>query len=356
MTPERNGPFDEEPDDDAPDRGDQRSSSGKRDSDAHKRLSINQTTKLLSTIENEVSKAILGKSSVIRMVLAGVLSNGNILFEDFPGLAKTLLSNSLSEALGCQFKRVQFTPDLLPADITGSYFFDPAENQFRFRDGPIFTNILLADEINRAPPKTQAALLEAMQEKQVTIEGTTHDLPKPFIVLATQNPIEYEGTYPLPEAQVDRFLIKLEMGYPDEEIETLILSNRQDRQKDEVDLKAITDPLVVQAMHRAVEEVYVDPRILRYIVKIVQSTRVDPRVAVGASPRGSQGLFKLSRALAAIAGRDYVIPDDVKQSVLPVLGHRLILKPEARIRGVKPEAILNELLSSIAVPAAQINA
>ena len=358
MTKKHSGPFPDGPDDDddSPDQGEKRSSEGKRHSDTSKRLSINQTTKILGSIENEVAKAILGKNSVIRMVLAGVLSNGNILFEDFPGLAKTLLSNSLSDALGCQFKRVQFTPDLLPADITGSYFFDPAENRFSFRKGPIFTNILLADEINRAPPKTQAALLEAMQEKQVTIEGTTHDLPKPFIVLATQNPIEYEGTYPLPEAQVDRFLIKLAMGYPDEEIETLILSNRQDRQKDDVDLKAITDPDVVQAMHRAVEEVYVDPRILRYIVKIVQSTRVDPRVAVGASPRGSQGLFKLSRALAAIAGRDYVIPDDVKKSVLPVLGHRLILKPEARIRGVKPEAILNELLNSIAVPAAQINA
>ena len=357
MTPEHDGPFaDETDDDDSPDRGDLTTSDRQRHTDAPKRLSINQTTQLLSSIENEVGKAILGKSSVIRMVLAGVLSNGNVLFEDFPGLAKTLLANSLSEALGCQFKRVQFTPDLLPADITGSYFFDPAHNRFSFRKGPIFTNILLADEINRAPPKTQAALLEAMQEKQVTIEGTTHDLPRPFIVLATQNPIEYEGTYPLPEAQVDRFLIKLAMGYPDEEIETLILSNRQDRQKDEVDLKAITDPRVVQAMHRAVEDVYVDPRILRYIVKIVQSTRGDPRVAVGASPRGSQGLFKLSRALAAIAGRDYVIPDDVKQSVLPVLGHRLILKPEARIRGVKPQAILNELLNSIAVPAAQINA
>jgi len=319
-------------------------------------LSIKQTTEYLGAIEGEVSKAILGKRGVIRMVLAGMLSNGNILFEDFPGLAKTLLSNSLADALGCEFKRVQFTPDLLPADITGSYFFDPAENRFSFRKGPIFCNILLADEINRAPPKTQAALLEAMQEKQVTIEGTTHELPKPFIVLATQNPIEYEGTYPLPEAQVDRFLIKLSMGYPDEDVETQILSNRQDRQKDDVDLRAITDPRVVQAMHQAVEEVYVDPRILRYIVKIVQATRVDPRVAVGSSPRGSQGLFKLARALAATAGRDYVVPDDVKQSILPVLGHRLILKPEARIRGIKPEAILNEVITSIAVPAAQINA
>jgi len=317
---------------------------------------VHEAARVSAAILSEVEGVILGKRPVLEMVMVAILGGGHILFEDNPGLAKTLMANTFAEALGCSFKRIQFTPDLLPADITGTYIFDRKEQEFKFRPGPIFCNLLLADEINRAPPKTQAALLEAMQEKQVTIEGTTHDLPKPFIVLATQNPIEYEGTYPLPEAQVDRFLIKLEMGYPDEEIETLILSNRQDRQKDEVDLKAITDPLVVQAMHRAVEEVYVDPRILRYIVKIVQSTRVDPRVAVGASPRGSQGLFKLSRALAAIAGRDYVIPDDVKQSVLPVLGHRLILKPEARIRGVKPEAILNELLSSIAVPAAQINA
>ena len=353
MTPERNGPFDEEPDDDAPDRGDQRSSSGKRDSDAHKRLSINQTTKLLSTIENEVSKAILGKSSVIRMVLAGVLSNGNILFEDFPGLAKTLLSNSLSEALGCQFKRVQFTPDLLPADITGSYFFDPAENQFRFRDGPIFTNILLADEINRAPPKTQAALLEAMQEKQVTIEGVTHKLPNPFLVMATQNPLESEGTYPLPDAQLDRFMMKLAVGYPGRAVEKAILMKRKLRATDDHDVEPLADEGRVQAMQRALEQVHIDPSLMEYIVEVVNLTREDPRVQVGSSPRGALTLFKLSRAVSVLNGRDYVIPDDIKRVAIYGLRHRVMLKPEPRIKGVKPEEIISKILTDVEVPTVQ---
>ena len=319
-----------------------------------KNLSISETEKSAKTISNEVSNVVLGKEATIEMLMAGVLANGNILFEDFPGLAKTLMSNTLADALGCEFKRIQFTPDLLPADITGSYFFDPEKNKFTFRKGPIFCNILLADEINRAPPKTQAALLEAMQEKQITIEGTTHKLASPFIVLATQNPIEYEGTYPLPEAQMDRFLIKLSVGYPDEEVETGILQGRSERKQDSFKVTARGTPDTVTAMHEAIEEVYVKKEIMRYIVELVQATRRDHRVAVGSSPRGSLGLFKLSRALAVLSGRDYVVPDDVKRATVPVLGHRVILKPEARIRGVKIEEILSELLMTIEVPAVTV--
>ena len=316
-----------------------------------KGLSIEETGKLATDIQSEIGKVVLGKQQTIEMVLAAVLANGNILFEDFPGLAKTLMSNTLADTLGCKFKRIQFTPDLLPADITGSYFFDPEKNNFNFREGPIFCNILLADEINRAPPKTQAALLEAMQEKQITIEGTTHILERPFIVLATQNPIEYEGTYPLPEAQMDRFLVKLAVGYPDEDVETSIISDRAERKRDAFTVESVTSSKQVVGMHRAVEEVFVKQEIMQYMVRLVQASRTDPRIAVGSSPRGSLGLFKLSRALALLAGRDYVVPDDVKRSVIPVLSHRLILKPEARIRGVKPEQILAELLTSVEVPA-----
>lgn len=319
-----------------------------------KEFSINETNKFAKTISDEISNVVLGKESTIEMLMAGVLANGNILFEDFPGLAKTLMSNTLADALGCKFKRIQFTPDLLPADITGSYFFDPEKNKFTFRPGPIFCNVLLADEINRAPPKTQAALLEAMQEKQITIEGTTHKLDRPFIVLATQNPIEYEGTYPLPEAQMDRFLIKLSVGYPDEEVETGILQGRADRKRDSFKVKARATPEEVIAMHDSVEEVYVKKEVMRYIVELVQATRRDHRVAVGSSPRGSLGLFKLSRALAVLSGRDYVVPDDVKRAVIPVLGHRIILKPEARIRGVNVEEMLSELLMTVEVPAVTV--
>ena len=319
-----------------------------------KGLSIKETGKLATEIQLEIGKVVLGKQQTIEMVFAAVLANGNILFEDFPGLAKTLMSNTLADTLGCKFKRIQFTPDLLPADITGSYFFDPEKNKFTFREGRIFCNILLADEINRSPPKTQAALLEAMQEKQITIEGTTHILERPFIVLATQNPIEYEGTYPLPEAQMDRFLVKLAVGYPDEEVETSILAERAKRKRDGFEVESVASPKQVVGMHRAVEEVYVKQEIMQYMVRLVQTSRTDPRVAVGSSPRGSLGLFKLSRALALLSGRDYVVPDDVKRSVIPVMSHRLILKPEARIRGVKPEQVLAELLTSVEVPAVTV--
>ena len=315
---------------------------------------IDKTNKSAKVITDEISNVVLGKEQTIEILMAGVLANGNILFEDYPGLAKTLMSNTLADTLGCDFKRIQFTPDLLPADITGSYFYDPEKNKFTFRKGPIFCNILLADEINRAPPKTQAALLEAMQEKQITIEGTTHKLSRPFIVLATQNPIEYEGTYPLPEAQMDRFLIKIGVGYPDEDVEVGILQARADRKKDSFTVKALATPAKVVEMHKSIEEVYVKKEVMKYMVELVQSTRRDTRVAVGSSPRGSLGLFKLSRALAVLSGRDYVVPDDVKRAAIPVLGHRVILKPEARIRGVKVEEIISELLMTVEVPAVTV--
>ena len=315
---------------------------------------IGETNKLAKVITDEISNVVLGKEETIEMLMAGVLANGNVLFEDYPGLAKTLMSNTLADALGCEFKRIQFTPDLLPADITGSYFYDPEKNKFTFRKGPIFCNVLLADEINRAPPKTQAALLEAMQEKQITIEGTTHRLSRPFIVLATQNPIEYEGTYPLPEAQMDRFLIKLSVGYPDEDVEVGILQGRADRKKDSFTVKERATPGKVVEMHKSIEEVFVKKEVMKYMVELVQSTRKDSRVAVGSSPRGSLGLFKLSRALAVLSGRDYVVPDDVKRSAIPVLSHRVILKPEARIRGVKVEEIISESLMTVEVPAVTV--
>jgi MoxR-like ATPase len=315
---------------------------------------IDKTNKSAKVITDEISNVVLGKEQTIEILMAGVLANGNILFEDYPGLAKTLMSNTLADTLGCEFKRIQFTPDLLPADITGSYFYDPEKNKFTFRKGPIFCNILLADEINRAPPKTQAALLEAMQEKQITIEGTTHKLYRPFIVLATQNPIEYEGTYPLPEAQMDRFLIKMSVGYPDEDVEVGILQGRADRKKDSFTVKALATPAKVVEMHKSIEEVYVKKEVMKYMVELVQSTRRCLRIAVGSSPRGSLGLFKLSRALAVLSGRDYVVPDDVKRSAIPVLGHRIILKPEARIRGVKVEEIISELLMTVQVPAVTV--
>jgi MoxR-like ATPase len=309
---------------------------------------VSETTKL---ILQEVSKAIIGKQEVLTNVAIGLLANGHILFEDFPGLAKTLMANTFARALGATFKRIQFTPDLLPTDITGTYVFDEKDNEFKFRQGPIFTNILLADEINRAPPKTQAALLEAMQERQVTIEGVTHILPKPFLVMATQNPIEQEGTYPLPEAQVDRFMMKMSVGYPSRADEKEILLRREARRKDDVDINVITNPEKITLMQNIVEKVHIDPAIMTYMVEIVTRTREDPRVLVGSSPRGSLALFKLARARAVIFGRDYITPDDIKAVAGPGLNHRIILKPEPRIRGVLAEDITNKIMAEVPVPA-----
>ena len=305
----------------------------------------------VKAILGEVSKAIIGKHEVMTKVAIGILANGHILFEDFPGLAKTLMAMTFADCLGCTFKRIQFTPDLLPTDITGTYIYDEKDNEFKFRPGPIFTNILLADEINRAPPKTQAALLEAMQERQVSIEGVTHRLPRPFIVLATQNPIEQEGTYPLPEAQIDRFMMKMSVGYPNRADEKEILIRRELRRKDEVDVEVVSSPEKIIQMQTIIEKVHVDPAIMTYMVEIVTRTREDPRVLVGASPRGSLALFKLSRSRAVIFGRDYIIPDDIKAIAHAGLHHRLILKPEPRIRGVLAQDILNKILAEVPVPA-----
>ncbi len=305
---------------------------------------------IISEIMNEISKVIVGKEDVIKMVMLGILSDGHILIEDYPGLAKTLIAKSFAMCLGCDFKRVQFTPDLLPADITGTYVFDQKSAEFFFRPGPIFTNILLADEVNRAPPKTQAALLEAMQEKQVTLEGKTYPLKSPFIVVATQNPIELEGTYPLPEAQLDRFLMKIKVGYPTVDQETEILRRRLFRKRDDVDLRQMADPEKVVRLQKAVEDVYVDDDILRYISEITHATRRHPKIEVGASPRGSLAILKLARAHALFSGRDYVTPDDVKSVAVPALCHRIIFKTEYWFRGTTAEAVIEQILSEIPVP------
>jgi MoxR-like ATPase len=321
--------------------------------DARTKDLIATVSAIANGLMGEVAKVIIGKQNNLRLVMVSVLSNGNILLEDFPGLGKTMLSNTFSRALGCKFKRVQFTPDLLPSDIMGTYMFDQKSGEFKLRAGPLFSNILLADEINRAPPKTQAALLEAMEEKQVTIEGVTHKLPAPFVVLATQNPIEQEGTYPLPEAQMDRFLMKMSMGYPDRAEEKAILARRKLRGKDDHDVEQVTSPKKVVAMQKALETVHIDPAILSYIVEIVQRTREDHRVVNGASPRACQNLFKAGRACAAIDGRDYVIPDDVKNIALQIVSHRIVMKPEAKIRGITGMHIVRKILSEVPVPVIQ---
>ena len=305
---------------------------------------------IANAISAEVQKVIIGKAHVIDNVLINILSNGNLLFEDYPGLAKTLMTNTFADALGCDFKRVQFTPDLLPADITGTNIYDAKKGEFTFKPGPLFCNLLLADEINRAPPKTQAALLEAMQEKQVTIGTVTHKLPAPFIVMATQNPVEQEGTYPLPEAQLDRFMFKMSVGYPDRADEDEILSRRIARGKDAVDVDVITDPARVIAMQQACEDVYVDPALRMYMVEVVSRTREDPRVLVGASPRGSQALLKTSRAAAALRGRDFVTPDDVKAIAELAIAHRIILKPEHQIKGLESGEVIQAILREVPVP------
>jgi len=305
---------------------------------------------IAAAIAAEVQKVIIGKAHVIDNVLVNILSDGNLLFEDYPGLAKTLMTNTFADALGCDFKRVQFTPDLLPADITGTNIYDAKKGEFTFKPGPLFCNLLLADEINRAPPKTQAALLEAMQEKQVTIGTVTHKLPAPFIVMATQNPVEQEGTYPLPEAQLDRFMFKMSVGYPDRADEDEILARRISRGKDAVDVDVITDPQRVIAMQQACEDVYVDPALRMYMVEVVARTREDPRVLVGSSPRGSQALLKTSRAAAALRGRDFVTPDDIKGVAELALAHRLILKPEHQIKGLESGEIIQAILREVPVP------
>ncbi|MGD0174197.1 MAG: MoxR family ATPase [Anaerolineales bacterium] len=314
-------------------------------------VSIEQVADLSARVIREVEKAVIGKHDVItRMMAAFLSSGGHILLEDNPGLAKTLMANSFAAALGLGFNRIQFTPDLLPGDITGGYIFDSDKNKFQLRKGPLFTNILLADEINRASPKTQSALLEAMQEYQVSLEGESLPLPKPFIVIATQNPIEYEGTFPLPEAQLDRFMVKLSVGYPKPEEEDEILKRRAERRQDKVDLQAVMTPETFCAMQAAVEEVYVNPDVRRYMVDLVAATRAHHQVVVGVSPRGSLALLKLARAWAAIQGRDYVIPDDIQAFTQPALAHRLLMDPTLWGSKKTEDAVIEEVVSSIPVP------
>ena len=304
-------------------------------------------------IIDEVERAVVGKREALELVLLGFLADGHVLIEDFPGLGKTLIARSFAQVFAMDFGRVQFTPDLMPSDVTGSSVFNQRTGDFEFRPGPIFTNLLLGDEINRAPPKTQAVLLEAMQERQVTIEGQTNQLERPFLVIATQNPIEYEGTYPLPEAQLDRFILRIGVGYPSRDDEWALLERRLERGADEVSLDAVTDRNGLLEMQSSIEQVHVSEPIGSYIVDIVSSTRTSQRVQVGASPRGSLAILKLSRAKAALDGRDFVTPEDVKAVAVPALSHRLILRPELWVQRVRPEDVVRESLETVPAPAAE---
>ncbi|HEY8872101.1 MAG TPA: MoxR family ATPase [Stellaceae bacterium] len=299
-----------------------------------------------------LSEVIVGKDDFLRRLLAGVLANGHILIEDYPGLAKTLIARLLGEALDLGFKRIQFTPDLLPGDITGSFLYDQREARFEFRRGPIFTQLLLADEINRATPKTQSALLEAMQEGQVTVEGESYKLDTPFLVIATQNPIDLEGTYALPEAQLDRFIMRIAVGYPGREEEREILSRRRARRTEEVHIAKIVSRAELLLMQAALEDVHVDPSIEAYIVDIARATREDQRVSLGASPRGSLALLRLARAEAALRRSDFVTPDDVKRVAVPALAHRIILRPELWVSRISPGDIVEEILNRVPTPQA----
>ena len=311
---------------------------------------IKDVSALSQKVINEVERAVVGKRALLEMIMSAALAGGHVLLEDFPGLGKTLVARSFAAVLGLDFKRIQFTPDLLPGDITGGYIFNRTKNKFELRKGPIFTNILLADEINRASPKTQSALLEAMQEGQVTLEGETLRLPEPFLVLATQNPIEYEGTFPLPEAQLDRFMLKLTMGYPSLEEEREILHRRRERKQDEVVLRKMADSKKLLSMREAVESVHVDNDLENYIATLVHATRTDRRAAVGASPRGSLSFLKISRAHAALAGRDFILPDDIKHYATAVLSHRLILQPEYWMSSAVTGEVIRDALLKTPVP------
>jgi MoxR-like ATPase len=302
-------------------------------------------------ILEQVERAVVGKREALELVLLGLLADGHVLIEDYPGLAKTLIARSFAQVSSMKFTRIQFTPDLMPSDVTGGSIYNQRDGAFEFRPGPTFTNLLLGDEINRAPPKTQAALLEAMQERQVTIDGETHRLERPFLVMATQNPIEYEGTYPLPEAQLDRFLLRISVGYPEREDEAAVLERRGMRKQEAIELEPVVDASKLLAMQRAVEDVHVSESIRLYIVDLVRATRDSSRAQVGASPRGSLALYTLARARAALDGRDFVTPDDVKRIAVPALSHRLTLPPELWVQRVRPEEIIREVLQTVPTPA-----
>jgi MoxR-like ATPase len=316
-------------------------------------MELAEVGRVAALVVDEVEKAVVGKRDALELLMLGLLADGHVLIEDYPGLAKTLMARSFAQACSMDFSRIQFTPDLMPSDVTGSSVYDQREAEFRFRPGPIFANLLLADEINRAPPKTQAALLEAMQERQVTTEGETRRLGPPFLVLATQNPIEYEGTYPLPEAQLDRFLLRMSVGYPAREDEWRVLAERAERGTDEVRLDPVVDRETLLALQQACEDVYVSEPVGLYMVDVVAATREAPSVLVGASPRGSLALLKLSRCRAALDGRDYVTPEDVKAVAVPALAHRLSLRPELWVQRVSADDVVRERLATVPTPAAE---
>lgn len=302
-----------------------------------------------NAVLDEIETVIIGKRDMIRLVLAAILCNGHILIEDVPGVGKTTLAKALARTLGCTFKRIQFTPDLLPADITGTSVFNQKTGEFEFRPGPVFAQFVLADEINRATPKAQSSLLECMEEKQVTVDGNSYILPAPFFVIATENNIEYQGTYPLPEGQLDRFMIRLSLGYPDGSEESLILDKHAVEHPLAKACQVISSEEVI-SLQRAARDVFLDASLRDYIVETVAATRNHPSVLLGASPRGSINLSQASRSLALLHGREYVLPDDIKTLAVPVLAHRLILKPEARMRKISPEDVVAEILSTVSVP------
>jgi MoxR-like ATPase len=316
-------------------------------------VELERVEELAGSVLDEVELAVVGKREALELVLLGLLGDGHVLLEDYPGLAKTLAARSFAQTLTMDFARIQFTPDLMPSDVTGSSIWNQRDGDFELRRGPVFTNLLLADEINRAPPKTQAALLEGMQERQVTIEGATFPLDRPFLVMATQNPIEYEGTYPLPEAQLDRFLLRTAFGYPSRDDEIEVLGRRADRQTEYVLLRPIVDRDTLLEMQQAVETVHVAESVRGYCVDLAAATRDSQSVAVGASPRGSLALFKLARCKAALAGRDFVLPDDVKAVAVPALGHRLVLRPELWVRRVSAEDVVREVVEGVPTPRAE---
>ena len=301
----------------------------------------------------EVGRFIVGKDDVLRQILMGLLADGHILLQDFPGLAKTMIAQSFAQVLDIHFTRIQFTPDLLPGEITGGYIYNQRDAAFEFRRGPVFANLLLADEINRATPKTQSALLEAMQERQVTVEGERFALEKPFVVIATQNPVEFEGTYPLPEAQLDRFIMRTSIGYPSAEDEYEILRRRQERKEDTVDLTPVVSHEELLAMQLALEDVHVSEPIGKYIVDLTRATREDSKVQVGASPRGVYALFKLARARAVLNNRDFVTPEDVKDVAVVALAHRIVMKPEYWVRGISDESIVTDAMNEVPTPQAE---
>ena len=315
-------------------------------------LTVDSKTLVNTLIEN-VSNVIVGKSDAVELVLVALISNGHVLIEDVPGVGKTMLVRSIATSTGCDYRRMQFTPDLLPSDVTGASIFNQQTGEFNFRPGPIMAQIVLADEINRATPKTQSALLEAMGEQQVTVEGVTRQLPNPFMVMATQNPIEYEGTFPLPEAQLDRFFMRISLGYPDAEQEVAIMDRRENG--DPIDsLKAVCTPDDISKLQIAAEEVFIDALVKQYIVELSNATRLHPEAALGVSPRASINLMKGGKAYAMLHDRDYVVPDDIKAIAIPTLAHRVLLTPSARMREVTQETVINDVLNQVSVPGASV--